>query len=290
MAGLLIVSSRPLSGKSTIAAGLAQTLRSQGAEFSLARHGDDPNSAPDAAFFAGFRGQSGSGLEIREVPAGDITEVLAAQAGIRALIVATPEDRPSEIAAFVRSAGPVAGIILNRVPVKRAAALRSAYDALGVQPLAVIPEDRVLAAPTLGQAAEALGATGEYIEQNFDRALDRPAIASIAADPGQTYFTRTEAEAVIVRSDKPDLQLAALNAGAGCLIVTGDLPVLSYVLDRVEEDEIPLLRTKLDTKQTVSVMEELFGTAPFRGDEKAGRAGSLLSEIDLDALLERAAV
>ena len=56
--------------------------------------------------------------------------------------------------------------------------------------------------------------TGEYIDEHRDTPLDRPVIASIAADPGQTYFVRTDATAVIVRSDKPDLQLAALNAGA----------------------------------------------------------------------------
>jgi BioD-like phosphotransacetylase family protein len=291
MAGLLIVSSRPLSGKTTLAAGLARGLRAQRAEFSLKRLGDDENCAADTAFFSGFRGaQPEGGLEIAEAPAGDIAGTLGAHAGTRAIIIATPADQPSEMAAFVRSAGPVAGIILNRVPVKRLGAIRAAYDAAGVLPLALVPEDRVLAAPTLGQAAEALGAEGEFIQENADRALDRPAIASIAADPGQTYFTRTEAEAVIVRSDKPDLQLAALNAGAGCLIMTGGLPVLSYVLERVEEDEIPLLRTNLDTKQTVAAIEELFGRAPFRGDEKETRAEVLLSEIDLDALLERAAV
>jgi BioD-like phosphotransacetylase family protein len=175
-------------------------------------------------------------------------------------------------------------------PGRRLDAVRAAYEAAGVQPLAIIPEDVILASPTIGQTAEALSAEGVFVTENADRPLNRPVIASIAADPGQTYFTRTQSEAVIVRSDKPDLQLAALNAGAGCLIVTGGLPVLSYVNQRVADDEIPLMRTKLDTKETVSAIEELFGTAPFMGDAKIRRMDSLLAHLDLDALLERSAV
>jgi BioD-like phosphotransacetylase family protein len=115
-------------------------------------------------------------------------------------------------------------------------------------------------------------------------------IASIAADPGQTYFDRTQANAVIVRSDKPDLQLAALNAGATCLIVTGELPMLSYVTQRVEEDEIPLLRTKLDTRQAIEAIEGLFGAGPFSGGEaKTRRAEELLADVDVEPLLQKPA-
>jgi len=259
MAGLLLVSSHPASGKSALAAGLARRLQA-------------------------------ASVEISEAEAGPIADALAANPGARVIIVATPADSTAEIAGFVRSAGPVAGVIVNRVQPRRVDAVRAEYEAAGVRPLVVIPEDGVLAAPTLGQLAAALEADSENLAGNEGRVLDRPVIASIAADPGQTYFTRTAAEAVIVRSDKPDLQLGALNASAtSCLIMTGGLPVLSYVLDRVRDNEVPLLRTKLDTRQTVEVLESLFGTAPFAGDEKTRRMAELLGDLDIDALLERAA-
>ncbi len=256
MPALLLVSSEPAPGLATIAAGLRRVV------------------GPDG--------------EITEGPAGDVAAALAANPGASAVLVATARSAPEEIAGLVRTHS-LAGVILNHVPVRRADAIRSACEAAGVSPLAVVPEDRFLATPTIGQFAEALGADGEYIDENRDRPLDRPIIASIAADPGQTYFTRTEAQAVIVRSDKPDLQLSALNAGAGCLIVTGGLPILSYVFDRVRENEIPLLRTEKDTKDTVAVLEDLFGTAPFTGEPKTRRIAALLAEANLDALLDRAA-
>jgi BioD-like phosphotransacetylase family protein len=288
MAGLLLVSAHPFSGQTAVATGLARRLSAHHNPARITRTGDDPHAAPDTAFYDRLR-LSGD-FAITETPTGDIGTTLLGHTGLRAIIVATPLDNPAGVASYIRASGPVSGVILNRIPERRIDAVRSAYESAGVHPLAIIPEDRLLAAPTVGQVFEALSADGVFIKEHIDEPLDNPVIASIAADPGQTYFTRTQTEAVIVRSDKPDLQLAALNAGAGCLIVTGGLPVLSYVNERVAEDEIPLLRTKLDTKQTVSAIEELFGTAPFTGDAKVKRIESHLAHLDLDALLERSAV
>lgn len=288
MAGLLLVSAQPFSGQTAVAIGLARRLAAHHHAATLVRTGDDPHSAPDTAFFERLR-LTGD-LHVTETPTGDIGTTLLGHSGTRAIIIATPADNPADIASYLRSSGPVSGVILNRIPVRRLETVRLAYEAAGVQPLAIIPEDRLLAAPTIGQVAEALSAEGVFLREHADQPLDNPVIASIAADPGQAYFTRTQTEAVIVRSDKPDLQLAALNAGAGCLIVTGGLPVLSYVNERVADDEIPLMRTKLDTKQAVSAIEELFGTAPFTGDAKMRQIESLLAHLDLDALLERSAV
>jgi hypothetical protein len=232
----------------------------------------------------------GEGYQLIEAPTGDIAAILSANPGVRAVLVATSADSPQDIASLVRSSGPIAGVILNRVPARLVESLRRAYTDAGVQPLAIIPEDRSLASPTIGQVAEALKGDGPFVTDNADRLLDQLVIASIAADPGQTYFSRTGAEAVVVRSDKPDLQLAALNAEASCLILTGGPPVLSYVRERVDAEEIPLLCTALDTKQTLAAIEDLFGTVPFRGEEKIRRAEELLSDLDLEALLERSAV
>jgi BioD-like phosphotransacetylase family protein len=258
MPRILTVTSEPNAGANTIAAGLARVL-------------GDPS------------------IEIAPTPPGDIRETLAANPGVRAIVVATPASDPGEIANLVQHEGPVSGVILNRVSAHLKERVLGAFNSLGVNPLAVVPEDRFLASPTIGQFAAAIEADGEFLEGNHDRPLDRPVIASIAADPGQAYYTRTEATAIIVRSDKPDLQLSALNAGASCLIVTGGLPVLSYVVDRVRDDEIPLLRTTKDTKETVAALEELFGSAPFTGEPKTQRIASLLAELDRGALLERAA-
>lgn len=279
MPALVLLAPGPLSGKTTIAAALAQQFRSAGKAVSLSRLGEDANAAADRELFARMGVPATAGmLTLTEAPAGE----QSGSAG-RVIVVSEPATEPAQLAQFCRPLAPnLAGVVLNRVPARRLAAVRADIEASGVKVLAAVPEDRLLAAPTLGEAAEALSAEKMFFDSTGVRPLDRVIIASIAADPGQGYFARTGAETVIVRSDKPDLQLAALNAGVSAMIVTGDLPILGYVLNRAEEDMVPMLRTRLDTIEAVKVIEDLYAARPFAGGAgKLDRAAALTAEIDL---------
>lgn len=281
MPAFVLLAPKPLSGKTTIAAALAQRLKAEGKTVSLSRLGDDANAAADKALFAIISGSADSAqVTLAEAAAGD-----ASSGANRAIVVADAALPAGEIAAFCAPlADKLAGVVLNRVPARRADAIRADAVAAGLKVIGIVLEDRLLASPTLGEVAEALQAEKLFFDSSAQRPLDRTLIASISADPGQGYFAG--ANTVIVRSDKPDLQLAALNAGANAMIVTGELPILSYVLNRAEEDTVPLLRTKLKTADAVKVIEDLYASKPFAGGaEKLSRAAELTREIDLAALL-----
>ena len=283
MPTLLVAAPTPLSGKTTVAVACARSVARSGSNVSLERAGDDANAELDRRLFTSL-GSASSDSKIVELPAGDLSAALKEHDGARVLVVATPETT-AEAAALAKSAGEsLAGVVLNRASRSDAEA-----DDEGVAALVIIPEDRQLAAPSLKAVAEALKAEAENVADDGTRSLGRMVIASIAADPGQDYFDRTRAESVIVRSDKPDLQLAAINAGAQCLIVTGNLPVLSYVQERVAEDETPFLRTELDTKAAVEAVEGLYGATAFSADEDSlSRLDELFAGADLSALFARA--
>jgi len=304
MPALLLVSPEPLSGKTTLAAGLAQRLKEQGRSVALLRLEGDEHAAADAALFASlpFNTQrhsqplnaaavldaaKGADVALVEAPVGDPSGLLSSLGEVRALVVASGAS-PDQVARYCEALGDrLAGLVLNRVPSRRCDAIRTAFEAVGLRPLLLLAEDRTLAAPALGQVAEAIQARARFLNSNKTRLLDRPLIASISADPGQDYFARYQPSAVIVRGDKPDQQLAALNAGVSCLIVTGGWTPLSYVLDRAEEDEIPILQTEMDTIDTVRRIEAMFATAPFiGGDAKLGRLMEMLGEIEVSALTE----
>ncbi len=282
MPALVLVAPQPLAGKTTVASGIARRLISQGKSVAVSRLGSDGNAEADRALFAKVSSATETAqITIAEAPAGE------SNGERKAVVVADAMMAAGDIAAFCAPlAGKLAGVILNRVPQRRVAAVRAAAEGAGMKVICLLPEDRLLASPTLGEVAHALEAEKLFFNSSGDRPLDRTLIASISADPGQGYFARTAADTVIVRSDKPDLQLAALNAGASAMIVTGDLPILGYVLDRAEEDTVPLLRTKLETADAVRAIEELYASRPFSGGrDKLERAAELMGELDLAALL-----
>ena len=278
MPALVLLAPGPLSGKTTIAVALAHHFTSQGKAVSLSRAGEDANAATDRELFTHIGSPATAGaVTLTEAPAGE--QLAGAD---RAIVVSEATIEPAQLARFCQPLAPnLAGVILNRVPARRRAAVRADIEATGVKVLAAMPEDRLLAVPTLDEVADVLNAEKMLFDSTGARSLDRIIIASISADPGQGYFARTGAETVIVRSDKPDLQLAALNAGASAMIVTGDLPILGYVLDRAQEDMVPILRTRLDTIEAVKAIENLYAARPFAGGTgKLERAAALAAEID----------
>jgi BioD-like phosphotransacetylase family protein len=57
------------------------------------------------------------------------------------------------------------------------------------------------------------------------------------------------------------------------------------VQERVAEDEVPFMRTQLDTKATVEAIESLFGATPFAADaQRLRRLDELFAGMDVSAL------
>ena len=298
MSSFLIVAPEPLSGKTAVAVALGQRFKDAGRTVALARLAGDGHADPDAGLYAGLafndRRRPGpvepqdagtdADVTLIEAPAGD-PRGLAESLSARALVVAAyahplPADLPSFCGALADSC---AGIVITRVPRRRLEATRAAAQDLGARLVALIPEDRALAAPSLSAIAEALDAEATFPDSTREDVIDRPIISSISTDPAQGYFARHAPNAVIVRGDKPDQQLGALNAGVPCLIVTGGLPVVSYVKDRAEE-EIPILGTPHDTVAAVQRLEALYAATPFSGRAKVERAAQLAGELDISSL------
>jgi len=299
MPAVLIAAPESLSGKTTIAAALGRRLSDSGATVALSRLAGDTNAAADARTLAGLAfnadrrpepleapALSGDAdVSLVEAPAGDPRGALESLSARAVVVVAYADPLPADIPSFCEALGDACvGVTITRVPVRRLEATRAAAGAIGVRLLGLIAEDRTLAAPTLGALAEALEADSSSLNSASETVMDRPIISSISADPAQGYFARYGPNAVIVRGDKPDQQLGALNAGAPCLIVTGGLPVLSYVEERAAEEGIPVLRTRYDTVAAVERLEALYGATPFSGRAKVERIAELAGELDISSL------
>jgi hypothetical protein len=284
MSVLLIASSEPRAGRSLIAAAIAYRIGRAGTPVMLARLDGDESAAADAAAFAALEGIASPGTPVSaadvaklsggvvlEAPAGSV-KVLAELLGARVLAVG-----PARSAVTDAPSSALAGAIVTRVP---AADVVAVSARAGV--LAVLPEDRTLAAPSVSDVAAALKArwlAGEGGRGSFDRVM----IGTVSSDAASPYFGNRERTCVITRFDKTDIQLAALQTDIECLVITGGGEPSPYLLDRVRStrDEIAVLLAPDSTVETMRAIEGLYFTSRFEGTGKLMRAVEMLDEANV---------
>jgi BioD-like phosphotransacetylase family protein len=279
--------------------GLAHRLRHDKRPAALIRLGppDDESAAADARCFASLGLAAGDASRplssdeavglmkgapdttfLLELPAGE-----AARPEAPAVLVERFADLNAPKTASL--GGSLAGLIVTATPASRPSAVSQQLAGQSIHLLAALPEDRLLAAPTIADMAAALDAQALFLDGRAETIVERMTIASIASDPGQGYFVRLGPQAVIVRCDKPDLHLAALHASTLCLILTGGRMPLAYVTERAESEGVPILITAKDTPAAVRALEPLYASGRFDGRSKAERIAQLMAErVDNDAL------
>jgi BioD-like phosphotransacetylase family protein len=290
----LLVIGRAGSGKTTVALGLAHLLGHSHRQVTLLRLGTDQRARHDARLFHRL-GLSTQGEPLSALPPSLPTIAVVEgeaealppgwqEAGARVVVVARYPHVQDALSLLGQVEEALLGMVVTCVPERRQKQL--AKQLAGAPVLGMVQEDRLLAFPTLGQLQEAVEAQAFWSVGHEEMALSRVVISSIAKDPGQDYFARLRPDAVIVRSDKPDQQLAALNVGVRCLLVTGDTPILPYVLARAEEEGTAILATPLGTVEVAERLDALIASAPLAGREKAERAAHLVaSAIDAERVL-----
>jgi len=139
----------------------------------------------------------------------------------------------------------------------------------------VLPEDRILFSLTIGELAEHI--KGEILNNAGKSAevVENFMLGAMTVDSGLDYFGRKANKAVVVRGERPDMQLAALETATKCLVLSGGVSPSYAVLRRAQDKGIPIILTKGDTISTVNSIELALGKTRFNQVEKLSR----LSEI-----------
>lgn len=153
--------------------------------------------------------------------------------------------------------------------------------------LGMIPEDRVMLSPTMGQVAEHLGAQWVLGQEKRDELVSRVLIGGNLMDPGVTYFGRYPEQAVVVRGDRPDIQLAALGSELTCLILTGGHQPIPYVYHEAQEQEVPLLVVESDTHATAEALGSVISWGTVHHQAKTERFAHLLEKHCEPGLLQQ---
>ncbi len=279
MSVLIVASSEPRTGRSLLAAAIAYRMGRAGTPVTLARLAGDDSAAADAAAFAQLDSivspgkpltagevNALSGDIVLEAPPGSV-KVLVEALGARAVAIGT-----ATAAAVDAPAAALAGMVVTRVP----SSLVSTVDGrAGV--LAVLAEDRVLAAPSVADIAAAVTAQW-LVGEGGHAAIDRVMIGTVASDAASPYFNARERKCVVTRFDKTDIQLAALQTDTECLVITGGGEPSPYLVDRVRStrEDIAVLVAPGSTVETMRAIEALYGLSRFDGVGKLNRAVELI--------------
>lgn len=156
----------------------------------------------------------------------------------------------------------------------------------GMPVFGVLPEERLLLAPTVGQTASLLNGAYFAGEDGADALIENFLIGGLIAEWGGTYFGRLPNQAVIARGGRIDIQMSALNFPLNALFLTRCDAPAQYVHQRAEELDVPLIAVaERDTHQTAAALETLGSAVTVHHPAKAERAGAMaLERLDAAAL------
>ena len=183
------------------------------------------------------------------------------------------------------------GVVLNKVPRSRLEYVRNELSAqfgeTGVNILGVLPEERALSALTVGELAENI--QGEILNssERSEELVENFMLGAMCVDHGPEYFGRKANKAVVVRSERPDMQLAALETSMRCLVLSGNTAPVPAVSYSAEAKGIPIVIAKEDPVGIVASVEDTLGKTRFNQVKKLPRITEIMEQhFDFKALYQ----
>jgi BioD-like phosphotransacetylase family protein len=181
------------------------------------------------------------------------------------------------------------GVVLNVVPEAgfqwASEVARPALERLGIPVYGVLPQEARLAAISVGELADALGARFLVLPDRRFALVETLTVGAMTVEAALPRFRRQPNKAVITGGDRTDIQLAALETSTRALILTGNMEPGAQVLERAEEAGVPVLLARQSTLEAVEAIERVFGKTRLGQPEKLARFEALMdAHFDYDRL------
>lgn len=155
----------------------------------------------------------------------------------------------------------MAGVILNDVAPNYLSEveglLKPLFEREGVPVLGVIPRDPLMGGIKVADLAKKLGGRIVAVQDRGERVVENFLIGAMHVENFINHFRKKKNSVVIVGGDRADLQLAAMEGGCPCLVLTGNLYPHDVVLTKAEILSIPVILTPGDTYSTALKVEDL---------------------------------
>ena len=158
----------------------------------------------------------------------------------------------------------ISGVIFNSIPKYSGLTLESNIAKLtedsNIPILGSIPQSRTMKGITSSILNITKGVlTAEHpIEYYESKIIERIMIGGMVLGSGKDYFNRFNNKAVLVRGNRPDIQMAAINNNTSCLIFTGEHTITDYIKYHANEEEIPIISVNATTQETLNLISSQF--------------------------------
>lgn len=206
-----------------------------------------------------------------------IAEALGAK-----VIVVESYSGERNVSSYTKFGALLLGVVLNKAPKKKLAELQSQASAelsrAGVNLLGVLPEDRTLIAPTIGELAELVQGKILSGAEKSAELVESFMLGAMTIDPGPLYYNRKSNKAVLVRSERPDMQMAALETPTRCLVLCGETAPVQAVLTSAKNKKVSIIQANGDIKSLAAIIEGSFMLAKFNQEKKLARLGEMMSQ------------
>lgn len=312
MGVLYVVSVEEAAGKTAICAGIARNLMSEGKKVGYlkpqvaAKDGSDSDivfmkeilgladavNAPDV-----IQGRDVVLVEATLGPTADDAASKETYGAVRemearAIAVQTYSgEAPGFIDVYRGFGENLLGVIINKAPESQLAQIKDGataqFSAAGVNVLAVVPENRVLLAVTVSELAESVQGKILNNAEKAGELVESFMVGAMVVDSGLDYFGRKDNKAAIVRQDRPDMQLAALETSTRCLVLTGsNEPPVYNVLQKAEARGIPVITTETETKDIVASLEDTLTGTRLNQEKKLSRLAEVVKQnLDIKSIV-----
>ena len=160
---------------------------------------------------------------------------------------------------------------------------------LSKEVLAILDQDRFFMSNTVEDVSKFLTIKKIIGDYNFNKIIENYLIGGFVLDWGPEYFSTKENVALIVRGDRPDLQLSAIQAETiAVIIATTNITPVEYVIHEAKRLEIPILVVEENTEEAIEKLSNSIDSFKFDHSDKILYSNKILDNtLNFDLLFKK---
>lgn len=183
------------------------------------------------------------------------------------------------------------GVLINRIPESEMTYVKGQatpfLEKRGIAVLGTLPEQPQLAAISVGEMAQTLGAEILAGADRKEALTETMMVGAMGGQEALTRFRQYQNKCIVTGGDRVDIQLAALETSTVALILTGNLRPPASVLQAAEQQGVAVLLVPMNTMEAVELLERTYGRTRLGHASKLATFEALMSQhLDTTRLLK----